>query len=282
MGIIFNIMKYSIHDGPGIRTTVFLKGCPLHCLWCHNPESMDKEIQVLYEEKLCTNCGLCAGAKANSPIDAPWLDQCPQQALSLCGKDLSPQEILDEVEKDAVFFSESGGGITFSGGEPLLQKDFLQEMLQEAQKRSIDRVVDTCGYAAQDTIEEIFPLVNLWLYDIKCLDKQRHKQLTGLDNQIILDNLLFLAAKKAALRIRLPIIPQFNDQENIQDTIDFLQNLPQKYPVDLLPYHRLGQDKYQKIGAKSALANIDEPNLQYMQNIAKKFKKVGFTVKIGG
>ncbi len=281
--MILHIMKYAVHDGPGIRSTVFFKGCPLHCLWCHNPESVSFSPQTLFQAEKCLDCGLCQGQKGDSSPDAPWLSACPGGALERAGQELTASAILDQVEQDSLFYSESGGGVTFSGGEPLAQPQFLAACLTEAGQRGIHRAVDTSGYAPQETICQLHPLVDLWLFDLKHLDPATHRRLTGVDNSPILANLRALAQMEAEINLRLPLIPGCNDAPaNLKQTRDFLLTLPRRYPLHLLPYHGLGQDKHTRLGHASPLPPTPEPEAASVEAVAALFRNAGFPVTIGG
>ena len=263
-GRIFRIQRFSIHDGPGIRTTVFLKGCPLSCLWCHNPESQRFEIELAYRGERCTSCHRCVAAcpvnalKPASPgveVDRNSCNGCGEcvrvcrsGALFLYGQDVEPSEVVDEVRKDAVFYRNSGGGVTFSGGEPYSQPRFLLEMLRLCRDEGIGTAVDTSGHAPWKSIEATIDLVDVFLYDLKDYDGERHKRLTGVDNELILNNLRKLLDTSDVV-VRIPFIPSCNFQspDDFGGFLDLLMRLDVGR-VDVLPYHSLSRDKYRWLG----------------------------------
>ena len=262
-GIVFDIKRYAVHDGPGIRTTIFLKGCPLRCLWCHNPESFSPLVEEFYQEKRLG-------------------DKVVQDKVQI-GKKYSVTDLVKEIEKDQLFFDESGGGVTFSGGEPLLQIDFLETMLKECKAMDFHTVVDTSGFASKENFERITKNVDLFLYDLKQLNKKEHKQLTGVFNQQILDNLSYLIEQKKNLIIRFPMIPGFNDsKEHIMEMIKLLTDLTYQSEIHILPYHRIGKDKYSRFEKENRMPDI--PSLKEEDTLWAKelFEEAGFTVSIGG
>ncbi len=297
-GMIFDIKKYAIHDGPGIRTTVFFKGCPLHCWWCHNPEGQDSEPELVYRRSRCTGCGECT---KNCPRQAISLrarhisinrkncvtcgncsQACPSDVLSIAGRRTSVKEILEEIEKDRVFYDESEGGVTFSGGEPFSQPDFLNALLTECKERGIHTTMDTCGSAPYEVIDRMRDKVDLFLYDIKTMDNRKHKMYTGASNEEILKNLRRLA-KDSSIVISFPIIPEVNDDDkNVAETAKFISSLPNIRQVNLLPYHRAGIEKYRSLGKPYKLSRIQPPSDQKIEAIKKKIEAFGIKVGIGG
>lgn len=287
---IFNIQKYSLHDGPGIRTLVFFKGCPLRCLWCANPEGQNADVCLMRRPNLCANCGACIKScptGALSDKDGKKIynaslcshchaceSACLQDALSLCGKTMSIDEIMQVVLEDKTFYEVSGGGLTLGGGEPLAQPDAAAALLQAARAAGIHRAVETCGFASLTTIKKIAPLVDLFLFDIKMMDSALHKKLTGQGNELILDNFKYLVEQGHNLRCRMPIVPDLNanDQE-MQARAEFLKNFtarPNFAGVDLLPYHRLGVGKYASLGMDYQLEQKEaasDPAIQRYQQI---------------
>jgi pyruvate formate lyase activating enzyme len=265
-GLVFNLQKYSLQDGPGIRTTVFLKGCPLNCAWCHNPESWSLKPGLSVLETRCLHCGECRAACTGSGIPEPppgeppgvasfctlcnaCVEACPSGARQQVGQPMTSAQVLDEVARDLIFYDESGGGVTFSGGEPLLQSDFLLDLLRGCRARHIHSAVDTSGFASSQLILRVAELTDLFLYDVKVMDPARHKAATGVSNVIILDNLRRLSRSGARLWIRVPVIPGINDDaENFHALGRFLDNLPGVERVDLLPYHRTGVSKFKRMG----------------------------------
>jgi pyruvate formate lyase activating enzyme len=297
--VIFDIRRYAIHDGPGIRTTVFLKGCPLRCWWCHNPEGQDRKPELVYRKNRCTGCGECLKScqrealslmaksvsvnRENCVLCGNCSHVCPSDALAIAGKQVSVREVLEEIEKDRTFYEESDGGVTFSGGEPLLQPDFLNALLHECKERAIHTVVDTCGFAQYEIIERIRDKVDLFLYDIKTMDNRKHRKYTGASNEQILKNLKTLAEKGSSIVISLPIIPSINDDdENVTKTAEFIGSLPNIQQVNLLPYHRAGIEKYKSLGKPYKLDKIQPPSSQRISFVKEKMEASGIKVGVGG
>lgn len=298
-GLVFDIKKYSIHDGPGIRTTVFLKGCPLSCWWCHNPESQSSLPAIFYRPERCIGCGICiescprqaleltrTGVKTDlSKCTACGIcaDRCPSGARELVGTEMTVEEVVAEIKKDLLFYDQSGGGVTFSGGEPLLQPEFLIALLQECGKFEFHRAVDTSGFAPLSVLLEVARYTDLFLYDVKMMDSEKHKKYTGVGNELILSNLRALAESGAAINVRIPIIPGINDDdENIEQTGLFVASLPNVCRVNILPYHSAGRSKYEKWGREYLLPEVMPPTENAMQHIAKTLSQYGLDVKIGG
>lgn len=263
MGVIFDIQRMSVHDGPGLRTTVFLKGCPLRCKWCHNPEGLSNKIQLRYLNEKCIFCGRCAKVckqgvhsfrNKQHKVDftkcvlcGRCISECPSKALDFCGKECSPKEVIDFVAKDACFY-DIDGGVTFSGGEAMQQVDFLLALLKESKKRKYHTCIDTSGYAAWHDFEKILPYTDCFLYDIKAFSSQIHVRSTGVDNQLILDNLYKLSNYHKDIFIRIPLIKEYNAFESeIRQIAVMLGKLPIK-GVTLMPYHVLGRTKRAMIG----------------------------------
>ncbi|AEG58762.1 (2S)-3-sulfopropanediol dehydratase activating enzyme [Desulforamulus ruminis] len=297
-GIVFNIQRYSVHDGPGIRTIVFLKGCPLHCRWCANPESQSLQPELAYNDHKCIGiqeCGYCLKACTTGAIrekdDKIVIDRegcnhcgqcaeiCPSRALNMYGKTMSVDEVLNLVEQDSSFYSRSGGGITLSGGEPLVQSEFAAALLKEAKKRRMNTAIETCGYADWDRLERVCEYTDTVLYDIKCIDRAKHKEYTGVDNEIILENFKRLCERfpDKSILVRTPVIPGFNDSEgDIGAIVEFIKGYPNvKY--ELLAYHRLGEPKYTYIGKDYTLkgmAPMQEERMAALKRLAsEKMKK---------
>ena len=297
-GIIFNIQRYSIHDGPGIRTTVFLKGCPLNCWWCQNPESQLSEQEMVFWGDRCIGCGACSLNCASGAIQMenkkPVTDKnkcnlcgecsriCPTQAREMIGKKLTAEEIIKEIEKDLVFYKESGGGVTFSGGEPLGQSEFLESLLNGCQEKKIHTAVDTSGYISWEILNKISSKVDLFLYDLKIMDNKRHKKYTGVSNEIILENLKKLSSVHNNVFVRFPVISGINDDyQNIREMGEFLSSL-KIVQVNLIPYHYIGIDKYRRLGMTYKLAGIQPPSEERLSEISVILRKFNLNVKLRG
>lgn len=266
-GIIFNIQPYSLHDGPGIRTIVFLKGCPLRCPWCANPESQIMRPEVYLDERKCIwneGCRLCDGICSCHALSGARLDHekciacgdclsaCPSGALGIYGRTVEVNTVIDRIDRESVFYSHGEGGLTLSGGEPFYQAEFALALLKEAKRRHIHTAVETCGYCGTDILREAARYLDYILYDVKSMDEERHLRVIGADNRLILDNLDMLFCEFPCLHkhVRTPVIPGFNDaKEDIQAIRDFL-NGRQNYTYELLPYHRFGERKYELLGRK--------------------------------
>ncbi|RKD25480.1 pyruvate formate lyase activating enzyme [Caminicella sporogenes DSM 14501] len=297
-GVIINIQRYSIHDGPGIRTTVFFKGCPLHCWWCHNPESQNFKQDIMYFENRCQKCGFCV---KNCPKGALFIKDdrvlrdeekcifcgkcenfCPVNALEIVGRTILEQELLNEIQKDRMFYEESGGGVTFSGGEVLYQIDFLEKMIDKCKMNAIHVSVDTCGYGDWKRLERIASKTDLFLYDLKVMNDEKHKKYTGVSNKTILENLKKLSSIHPNIWIRVPLIEGVNcDEENIQSMIDFLKPLNIQQ-VNLLPYHNTGMDKYTRLNREYKAVSFGIPSDERMNQIKASFEAYGIYTKIGG
>ena len=298
-GLVFDIKKYSIHDGPGIRTTVFFKGCPLSCWWCHNPESQSSRHEVMLHDNRCIRCGACVDACPQHAV--AWIDgepitdravcercgtcigECYAEARQIVGREMTVEQVMAEIVPDTAFYDESRGGVTFSGGEPLLQRDFLLALLQACRARELHTVVDTSGFAAWDTIDQIRPCTDLFLYDLKLIDDERHRETTGATNQPILRNLQDLSALGHPIVIRIPLVPGLNDDEEaIRQMAEFIAALPNRHPIELLPYHHIAIDKYLRLGKTYRLFEVRRPDTGRMEEIAQQLQQFDLPVTIGG
>ena len=270
---VFDIERNSYVDGPGIRTTVFFKGCNLACAWCHNPESQSPKPQMMFYKNKCTGCGKCREKCPNSMEKCDLCGRCslfcPQDARDICGKEYTVDEVLKEVLKDKSFYEASGGGVTFSGGECMLQIDFLAELLKRCKENGIHTAVDTAGHVPFEFFERIIPYTDLFLYDVKCFDSDKHRQYTGVENQLILKNLKSLLAKSTTVWIRIPIIPTVNDtEEELQRIKEYLSScgIPEK--VELLPYHAMGEHKYSAVGKETQIFSVpSEEKMKHLKSI---------------
>lgn len=297
-GIIFNIQRYSIHDGPGIRTTVFLKGCPLSCWWCQNPESQLSGQEMIFWGDRCIGCGACSticpsGAiqiKNGIPITekekcilcGKCIEKCPAIAREIIGEKLTAEEVIKEIEKDLVFYEESGGGVTFSGGEPLGQSEFLEGLLNGCREKKIHTAVDTSGYISWEILNKMIPKVDLFLYDLKLMDNERHKKYTGVSNELILENLKKLSSAHNNIFVRFPVIPGINDDyQNIRKLGEFLSSL-EMTQVNLLSYHYIGKDKYRRLGSAYKLATTQLPSKEKLSEVSTILRKFNLNVKLRG
>jgi pyruvate formate lyase activating enzyme len=298
-GTVFDVKKFSIHDGPGIRTTVFLKGCPLDCWWCHNPESQHVEPELMVRPQRCISCGACLVACSHGAIstqgDAIITDQerctvcgacvetCYAEAREMVGRTMSVNDVMVAIARDIPFYDESGGGATFSGGEPLLQPTFLLALLQACRAQEIHTALDTCGFASWATIERIRRHVDLFLYDLKLMDDSRHRQFTGVSNEPILRNLIKLSENGHEIIIRFPLVPGFNDDhDNVRQLAAFAATLPHPVQVDVLPYHHTAADKYQRLNRHYALSNTRPPAEETVTEIRRMLEAQDLMVKVGG
>jgi pyruvate formate lyase activating enzyme len=262
-GKIFDIKKYAIHDGPGIRTTVFFKGCPLHCWWCHNPESREVNTEFFVKEYRAG----CAVIEFEQAV----------------GQIMTAEEIFEEINKDSIFYDDSGGGVTFSGGEPLLQSEFLSLVLSLTKEHGIHSAVDTSGYVRWDDFNRINDLVDLYLYDLKIMDDTEHLKYVGVSNKTIHDNLKRLVSEGKKVIIRVPLIPGITDTDkNINAICLFLSFLTPLKRIDILPYNIFTKNKYKRFNKLNQLNDLISPSEQEINKIAEKFELFGFETKIGG
>ena len=258
-GTIFKIKKYALHDGPGIRTTVFFKGCPLSCRWCHNPEGLDPRPQTMSR--------LTSSGEIHETV----------------GTVIGVDALIKEIEKDVLFYDESGGGVTFSGGEPLAQPQFLEALLAACNRLEIHAALDTSGFAPAEVLDPIVPRLQLVLFDIKIMDAKQHRRYTGVSNWGILQNLKRIAGSRTPVRIRVPLIPGITDgDDNIKAILRFAGALKTIQGVDLLPFHRIGGEKYRRLGMTDSTATVAPPEPEHVAAIRRRFESAGFTVSIGG
>lgn len=275
-GTLFDIQKFSLQDGPGLRTTVFFKGCNLRCRWCHNPESWMPAPQLLKFEEKCTGCGVCSQVCTHETciLCGTCAETCIAGARTVCGREYTAEEVMTLLLKDAPFYEKSGGGVTFSGGECMLQPEFLAELLQACRQKGISTAVDTAGCVPYQCFEQILPDTDLFLYDIKCISAELHREFTGVDNGVILENYHRLLSSGARVWVRIPVIPGFNDTtEEMAKLHSFLARYrPEK--VELLAYHSLGNSKHQAAGYGAAWESR-VPAQTEMDNLSVFFKEEG-------
>ena len=294
-GFIFDIKRFSLHDGPGIRTTLFLKGCPLNCWWCHNPEGQARGPELVLQPERCIACGACVEVCEQGAIDlqpdGPSTDRtlctvcgacaetCYTDARGIVGRRVGVSEVMDDVKRDNAFYDQSGGGVTISGGEPLAQPEFLRDLLAACRAWGLHTALDTCGFAPWRTLDSVRADVDLFLYDLKLLDDGRHRQYTGVSNVRVVDNLKRLSEEGHRIVLRVPIIPGVNDQkEDVQQLGTVAASLPSLERVDLLPYHRIGRDKYRRLGKLCPMPEVDPPSTQQIDEIARQLRVCGLTV----
>ena len=300
---IFNIQKFSTHDGDGVRTTIFFKGCPLHCMWCHNPESQHYYKELIFHQHKCTACGRCVAKckqGANSIVDGKIVfdrskctacgvctDWCITEARELAGKEYTVDALVKEAMKDKIFYEQSGGGVTLSGGEVMASQhmDYVEEVCRRLHENGVSIFIDTSGYTDYKNLKRILPYVDVFLYDIKVMDSEDHKKYIGVDNSLILENLKKLSDEGAGLYIRLPIIQQVNaTDEHIESVIHFLkENNIHARQVNLLPYHDIGKGKYASLDMEYHEDEMSVPVSELMEHFKSMFEEQGFNkVNIGG
>jgi pyruvate formate lyase activating enzyme len=298
-GLIFDIHRFSIHDGPGIRTTVFFKGCPLNCWWCHNPESQSSLPEKLVIASRCVRCGVCAqicpehgivmtesGVKTDRQRCSrcgACVEACFADASEMIGYEVDTASLYTLITRDCLFYDESVGGVTFSGGEPLSQPGFLTDILRLCRANGMHTAVDTSGYAPWELFERIIPYTNLFLYDVKLMDDERHKHFTGVSNHLILENLKKISRLGTPLWIRFPLVPGINDdEENLEQMAAFLADIPGFQRLSLLPYHSAAESKYNGLEQTYALQGLPTYNATTLEKIKEYFQGKGFPVMVGG
>ena len=301
MAFLFDIKRYSINDGPGVRVTVFFKGCPLSCRWCHNPESISFKTEKLYNKSNCIRCGSCVAVCPESALKLTQTDgivtdlekcllcgkcgeACLTKAIGMSGRNYSEEEVMTAVLKETHIMDVSGGGVTFSGGEPLMYPEVLKSLLIHCGREGIHRAVDTSGYVKSEVVEDILSYTDLFLYDLKLMDAHVHRIWVGADNALILENLRLISGNNKEYHIRIPLVEGVNtDENNLMATVAFLNGLQRKPTVvGLLPYHNIASKKYEKLGKTYTENGMAEPSKERQAQILSVFIKNGLNAVIGG
>ena len=300
--LVVNVQKYSIHDGQGIRTSIFFKGCMLKCWWCHNPEAQAFNRELMFDPGKCTGCGFCIKACEHNAIHiseeglavtdkskcttcGKCIDYCPKEAREVVGETYTVDELVKIALEDRQFYDRTGGGVTISGGEVMLMNiEYIEELCRRLHFEGVNICVDTCGYAPLENYRRLLPFVDMWLYDVKTLDEEKHKKYIGQSNDVILRNLEFLAQNGAHINIRIPTVhPVNDDDESMMATINYLKEKVGITPVNLLPYHTTGSSKYTRLGRPYPAKDLEVPSDERMEHLKQMFLDNGYTdVNIGG
>jgi len=301
-GLVSDFQRFSIHDGPGIRTIVFLKGCPLHCAWCANPETMSMRPEIVLIPNNCIGCGKCYDVCPNNCFgdraervgslrrDSCLLPECGKcqhvcyaNAINISGRYLSVADVMEVVLQDREFYQRTGGGVTFSGGEPFAQPDYLRELARTAKTLQLHTAIETCGYTNWNTISSVIDYLDYVLFDLKHMDPDRHLQGTGVTNRLILENLKRIDASGKPVRVRLPLIPGFNDsEENVRATVEFIAGFANLEALDILPYHRMGEPKWNQLDMEYQLRGVTPPDRERVGELAEIAREYGLEVTVGG
>lgn len=298
-GRVFNIQRFSVNDGPGIRTTVFLKGCPLHCKWCHNPESISSDGQLIIRDDRCVRCGNCFALCKNHAVRrvdggfstvrdlcvacGECIEVCNSGAREMAGKEMSEAEVIAELDKDVIFYEQSGGGVSFSGGEPLLQHEFLTSLLRACKAKGFHTTVDTTGLASPEVLSRVAAFTDLFLFDLKMIDDEKHREYTGVSNNLILSNLKQLGEWKKDVIVRIPVVPGVNDDpDSMKKAGAFVASLGNVTEIHLLPYHTIGLEKYRRLGMENEMLQTVPPSADDLSSIVKELRTYVSTVSIGG
>lgn len=297
--MIFDVRRFSVNDGPGIRTAVFFKGCPLRCVWCHNPEGLEAEPELFWDERRCMTgthrCKVVCPKNALTRQTGGWkLDgkqcdlcgecarRCPTGAFQIIGSRMAVDELMELILKDRVFYENSGGGVTFSGGEPLMQPEFLAEMITLCKRECLHTAVDTSGHASWNVIEPLLEGIDLFLYDLKLMNDAEHRKFTGISNKTVLDNLKMIAKAGKDVQVRIPLIPGITDTDkNIFSIVEFLEKMPSLRQVSLLNFHKGGEQKYRRKGMAYAMNGVRPLVDEQICTIRTLFEKRGFNVSVG-